>query len=191
MYATARSAAPRLHGRRTVQRTAGLQTMTIARWSRCSRMPALKWRPRSIDGTSPPSAWPAVASRHYCSSAVSSNDLGGCLSQDRDKRPPRSYDRPMSEGLKSAYELAMERLSKKDAAEGVVPVTLTDNQKAEIATVRQTSAALLAQEEILYKSRLRDTQDFEGRQKLEEEYRRDVQRLSDDRERKIEKIRSS
>jgi len=97
----------------------------------------------------------------------------------------------MSEGLKSAYELAMERLSKKDAAEGVVPVTLTDNQKAEIATVRQTSAALLAQEEILYKSRLRDTQDFEGRQKLEEEYRRDVQRLSDDRERKIEKIRSS
>ena len=39
----------------------------------------------------------------------------------------------MSDGLKSAYELAMERLKKKDADAGIEAVTLTDEQKAAIA----------------------------------------------------------
>lgn len=91
---------------------------------------------------------------------------------------------------KSAFELAMERLRKKDAAEGVVDKPLSDQQKAEIAEVRQMYSARIAQEDILHKSKLATTWEPEERMKLEEGYRRDVQRLNDERDRKIEKIRN-
>ena len=93
------------------------------------------------------------------------------------------------EAPKSALELAMERLRKKDAAEGVVEKALSEEQKAQIAEVRQVYSAKIAQEEILYKSKLATTWEPEERQKLEEGYRRDVQRFHDERDRKIEKIR--
>jgi hypothetical protein len=94
------------------------------------------------------------------------------------------------EAPKSALELAMERLRKKDAADGVVDKPLTDDQKAQIAEVRQVYAAKIAQEEILYKSKLATTWEPEERTKLEDGYRRDLQRMNDDRDRKIEKIRN-
>jgi hypothetical protein len=94
------------------------------------------------------------------------------------------------ESPKSALELAMERLRKKDAAEGVVEKALTEEQKAAIAEVRQVYSAKNAQEEILYKSKLSTTWDPDERAKMEEGYRRDVQRLHDERDRKIEKIRN-
>jgi hypothetical protein len=94
------------------------------------------------------------------------------------------------ESPKSALELAMERLRKKDAAEGVVEKPLTDQQKAEIAEVRQMYAANIAQDEILYKSKLLTTWDPDERAKLDDGYRRDVQRYNDERDRKIEKIRN-
>lgn len=90
---------------------------------------------------------------------------------------------------KSAYELAMERLKKKDADEGVSERTLTDDQKNEIAEIRKTYSAKLAQEEILFKSKGAAFLDPESRQALEENYRRDVERLTHERDRKIEKIR--
>lgn len=83
----------------------------------------------------------------------------------------------------------MERLRKKDADEGVTDHPATDAQKAEIAEVRQTFGARLAQEEILYKSKLLSSFDPDERQRMEEHYRRDVERLTSDRDRKIEKIR--
>lgn len=95
----------------------------------------------------------------------------------------------MDEAPKSALELAMERLKKKDADAGVSEKPLTDDQKREIAEVRTTYAAKLAQEEILFKSKLQGLMDFDGRRELEEHYRRDVERLSHERDRKIEKIR--
>jgi hypothetical protein len=79
-------------------------------------------------------------------------------------------------GPKSAYELAMERLRQKDAESGVVTGPVTDAQKAEIAEVRQVAEARLAELKILHQSALAG-------------YRRDVQRVTDDRERKIAKIR--
>ena len=96
----------------------------------------------------------------------------------------------VDESPKSAYELAMERLRKKDAADGVVEKLVTEEQKAEIAEVRQMYSAKIAQEDILYKSQLRSTWDPDERTKLEEGHRRDVQRLHDELERKIEKIRN-
>jgi hypothetical protein len=95
----------------------------------------------------------------------------------------------MDSGPKSAYELAMERLKKKDADEGVTERALTDEQKNEIAEVRKTYAAKLAQEEILFKSKTQGLLEREARQLLEENYRRDVERLTHERDRKIEKIR--
>lgn len=90
---------------------------------------------------------------------------------------------------KSALELAMERLKKKDAEAGVSERALTDEQKNEIAEVRKTYAARLAQEEILFKSKTAGFVDHDSRQVLEENYRRDVDRLNHERDRKIEKIR--
>ena len=56
----------------------------------------------------------------------------------------------MSDGApKSALELAMERLKKQDADHGISERSLTDDQKSEIAEVRKTYGAKLAQEEIL------------------------------------------
>jgi hypothetical protein len=92
-------------------------------------------------------------------------------------------------GPKSAYELAMERLRQKDAESGVVTGPVSDTQKAEIAEVRQVAEARLAELKILHQSALTGTFDPAAREALEAEYRRDVQRVTDDRERKIAKIR--
>ena len=94
----------------------------------------------------------------------------------------------MDDAPKSAVELAMARLKKKDADEGVTDHPLSADQKNEIAEVRKTYAARLAQEEILYKSRMQGSVDYDERQKFEENYRRDVERLTHERDRKIEKI---
>jgi len=95
------------------------------------------------------------------------------------------------DGPKSAVELAMARLKKNDVEQGVSEHTLTDEQKNEIADVRKTYAAKLAQEEILFKSKAAGLLDREGRQLIEEHYRRDIERLNHERDRKIEKIRSA
>src|SRR5688500_7976650 len=95
------------------------------------------------------------------------------------------------EAPKSALELAMERLKKQDAEQGVSDRLLTDDQKSEIAEVRKTYAAKLAQEEILFKSKMQALMEHEARQTLQENYRRDVERLNHERDRKIEKIRST
>src|SRR5919201_2415361 len=50
---------------------------------------------------------------------------------------------------KSAFELAMERLRKKDAEEGVTTRRLTDEEKAAIAEVRSLYDSKIAEQEIL------------------------------------------
>ena len=93
------------------------------------------------------------------------------------------------EAPKSAYELAMERLRRQDAEQGIEERAVTEEQKAEIAEVRRVYAAKVAEAEILYKSTMMTVHDPEARLKLEAEHRRDLQRLQDDRERKLAKIR--
>jgi hypothetical protein len=90
---------------------------------------------------------------------------------------------------KSAYELAMERLRRKDAEQGVEERAVTDDQKAQIAEARRVHSARIAETEILYKSSLLSTFEPEARAKLESDHRRDLQRLHDDLERKLAKIR--
>ena len=90
---------------------------------------------------------------------------------------------------KSAYELAMERLRKKDEEAGLAQATVTDDQKAEIADVRSTYAARLAQEEIMQQAALIGTFDPAEREALAEEYRRTRARLTGERDANIEAIR--
>jgi rRNA maturation endonuclease Nob1 len=90
---------------------------------------------------------------------------------------------------KSALELAMERLRKKDADAGIEATAVTDTQRAAIAEARSVAEAKLAEREILYKSKLARVAEPEAREVLEQEYRRDRERITGDRDRKIEEIR--
>ena len=94
-------------------------------------------------------------------------------------------DRP----VKSAYELAMERLRKKDADAGIESKPVTDAQKAAIAEIRNFYEAKIAEHEVLHQSAARTTLDPEARAVLDAQYRRDRERLASERDAKIEKIR--
>ena len=80
--------------------------------------------------------------------------------------------------LKSAFELAMERLAAKDATEGVKPAApLTAEQKEKITAARQDAQAKLAEIEILHR---KEVQGVGG----------DVAKLSEiDRKHKIDRER--
>ncbi|MCC7124123.1 MAG: hypothetical protein IT178_04695 [Acidobacteria bacterium] len=91
---------------------------------------------------------------------------------------------------KSALEIAMARLKQKDAERGDVERPLTEDQKARIADVRQATQAKLAQENILFQSSLAKTWEPEARAKLEAEHRMDLQRIQEEEERKVRKIRT-
>lgn len=92
---------------------------------------------------------------------------------------------------KSAYELAMERLRKKDADSGVEQRPLTDEQREAIAEARRVAEARLAEREILHQSALRGVVDPASREELDQQYRRDRERVQSDLDRKIAEIRSS
>jgi hypothetical protein len=96
-----------------------------------------------------------------------------------------SDDKP----LKSALELAMERLRKKDKDAGIETKPLTDAQKAAIAEARNFCEAKLAEREVLHHSKLRRVFEPAERDTLEQEYRRDRERLIAERDAKIEKMR--
>jgi hypothetical protein len=91
---------------------------------------------------------------------------------------------------KTAYEIILERLKKRDRDEGVLERPVTDEQRARIAELRQVYEARLAEREILYQSSRRKAADLEALDKLEEEYRRDRERITSERDRKIEEARA-
>lgn len=95
----------------------------------------------------------------------------------------------MSQTPKSAFELAMERLKAADQADGIVETPLNDAQKAAIADLRKLHASRIAEREILHRDALRRVGDPQAREKLEEEYRIDRQRIDSDRDRAIDKVR--
>lgn len=93
------------------------------------------------------------------------------------------------EAPKSAYEVILERLKQKDRADGVALRVLTDEQKARIAEVRKIYEARLAEREILHQAERRRAADGEALERIEQEYRRDRERISGERDRKIEEAR--
>jgi hypothetical protein len=93
------------------------------------------------------------------------------------------------EAPKSALEIAMARLKKQDADAGVVEHKLTDEQKAAIAEARSVHEARVAELQILHRSKQLTAVDPVEIEKIEQEYRRDLERLASDRDSKIKKIR--
>jgi hypothetical protein len=97
----------------------------------------------------------------------------------------------MTDQPKSALELVMERLRKKDAEAGISEQPLTDEQKAAIAEARSVYEAKVAERRILHQGKVLITLDPQERAVLDEEFRRDLDRFESDREAKIRRIRES
>ena len=92
---------------------------------------------------------------------------------------------------KTAYELILERLKQKDKDEGKSERPLSAEKKAKIGELRKVYEAKLAEREILHQADRRKAQDPEALEHLEEDYRRDRERVASERDRKIEEIRNA
>jgi DNA replication initiation complex subunit (GINS family) len=91
--------------------------------------------------------------------------------------------------MKSAYELAMERLQK-----GSPTITLTAEQKAELAEIDSSFNAKIAERKIFLTDQITKAAaagKFDDVESLEKQLTADVHRLQEDCEHKKEKLRAS
>jgi hypothetical protein len=91
--------------------------------------------------------------------------------------------------MKSAYELAMERLEKVSPS-----VALTTEQKQQLAEIDSTYKAKVAQKELFLRDEIRKAQTsekFEEGESLEKQLVSEIRRLQEDCEAKKEKLRAS
>jgi hypothetical protein len=91
--------------------------------------------------------------------------------------------------MKSAYELAMERLEK-----SAPTVTLTDAQKAQIADIDSIYKARIAEKELFLQGKIREAQqsgNSSDLKTLEEQLAIELRRLHEDCEEKKAKLRAS
>ncbi len=91
--------------------------------------------------------------------------------------------------MKSAYELAMERLEKASPS-----ISLSEDQKKEIAEVDSSYRAKIAEKEIFLKDQIRNARNAgnsEEAESLEKQLASEIRRLQDDCEAKKEKLRAS
>ena len=90
--------------------------------------------------------------------------------------------------MKSAYELAMERLEKASPS-----IALTEAQKKEIAEVDSAYRAKIAEKELFLKDQVRKAQragNFEEAESLEKQLALEIRRLHEDCEARKEKLRA-
>jgi hypothetical protein len=91
--------------------------------------------------------------------------------------------------MKSAYELAMERLEKKAPS-----MALTDEQKAQIAEIESAFKARMAERELFLKGEITKAVtagNSEEAETLQKQLSIDLRRLQEDAEAKKEKLRTS
>ena len=91
--------------------------------------------------------------------------------------------------MKSAYELAMERLEKQAPSR-----TLTTAQKAEIAELEAAAKAKIAEQELFLKGQIDKVLaegKYEDAAQLEQQLAREIRRANDDCEAKKAKVRSN
>ena len=92
--------------------------------------------------------------------------------------------------MKSAYELAMERLREEDPEGGI---SLNDEQKKTLAEIDSSYTAKIAEREIFLRGKLQEAvsnHDMESFTQLETQLRNEKLRLEEERESKKNKIRS-
>jgi hypothetical protein len=98
---------------------------------------------------------------------------------------------PDDQGPKSSFELAMERLRKKDAEAGITARPMTDQQKNAIAEVRSLYDSKIAEQEILHQAAMRNLPSAESPE-IEEvirRFRREKERLASERDSRVDRIR--
>ena len=91
--------------------------------------------------------------------------------------------------MKSAYELAMERLQK-----GAPSVSLTEEQKKQLAEIDSSFKAKIAEREVFLKGQIAQAQasgNFEEVDALQKQLTSEVRRLQGDCESKKEKLRAT
>jgi hypothetical protein len=91
--------------------------------------------------------------------------------------------------MKSAYELAMERLEKASPS-----TPLTEGQKKQIAEVDSVYRAKIAEREVFLKDQIRNAQTtgkLEEAQSIEKQLASEMRRLQEECEAKKEKLRAS
>lgn len=92
--------------------------------------------------------------------------------------------------LKSAYELAMERLKAADRDAGIEERPLTGAQKKRIAAIRQRDRAALAELEIMRKQRIEEAAgDPVKLQEIEQHLEIDRRRIEERTERDVAEVR--
>lgn len=90
--------------------------------------------------------------------------------------------------MKSAYELAMERLEKQSPTR-----QLSEEQKAAIAEIETATKAKIAEQELFLKGKIAEAAaegKYEEAAQLEQQLTREVRRFNEDAEAKKEKVRS-
>lgn len=95
----------------------------------------------------------------------------------------------MSDDPKTALELALERLQKKDADSGIAQKPLTDEQRAEIAEARNLYEARVAERRIMHQSQTAAVFDPQELELHREHLIRDLAHFESDRDSRIRKIR--
>ena len=91
--------------------------------------------------------------------------------------------------MKSAYELAMERVQQTSPS-----LSLTDEQKKELAEIDSKYRAKIAEKELFLKGQIRKAQTegkFDDAESLQKQLASEVRRLQDECEAKKEKLRRS
>lgn len=90
--------------------------------------------------------------------------------------------------MKSAYELAMERLEKQSPT-----AKLTDEQKAQITELEALTKAKKAEKELFLRGEIAKAEanaDFEATAQLQKQLNHELSKLDEDLEKKKEKVRS-
>lgn len=87
--------------------------------------------------------------------------------------------------MKSAYELAMERLEKESPSAG----SLTDQQKAELAEIDRVYDAKIAEREVFLNGAKAKENDRAERAKIERQLVSERERINAEREAKKDKVR--
>jgi hypothetical protein len=91
--------------------------------------------------------------------------------------------------MKSAYELAMERLEKQSPT-----ARLNDTQKTEIAEIEANAKAKIAEQELFLKDKIAEAAaegKYEEAAQLEQQLAREIRRINEDAETKKEKVRGT
>jgi hypothetical protein len=99
-------------------------------------------------------------------------------------------DKDKAAGMKSAYELALERLERQ-GIERPREEALGEEVRERMAEARRQAEAKLAELEILHRNRLKDLWDPAKRQEEEDDYVRERRRIEADRDRKLDKLRGA